>query len=94
MGATDWHRCAGQASECPICVDRSRLRKVFDEALSGIALELRAALDERDRLRAVVEDITEHATPIAEDDDGFVSVGYTVTVGAIHRALAALQGAG
>jgi hypothetical protein len=38
---------------------------------------------ERDRLRAVVEDITAHASPIAEDDDGFVAVGYTITIGAI-----------
>lgn len=45
---------------------------------------------ERDRLRAVVQDITAHASPIAEDDDGFVAVGYTVTIGAIHRALAVL----
>lgn len=42
---------------------------------------------ERDRLRALVEDITAHASPIAEDD---VAVGYTVTIGAIHRALAVL----
>lgn len=54
------------------------------------AVEALAA--ENIRLRAALVDVTEHATPIAEDD-GFVSVGYTVTVGAIHRALAALQGA-
>lgn len=48
---------------------------------------------ERDRLHDIVQDIVDHANPIAEDDDGFVAVGYTVTVGAIHRAIAALQGA-
>ena len=42
---------------------------------------------------SVIRDIIYHASPIAEDDDGFVAVGYTVTIGAIHRAIAALQGA-
>lgn len=45
------------------------------------------------RLRAALQDLVEHANPIAEDDDGFVAVGYTVTVGAVHRAIAVLQGA-
>lgn len=40
----------------------------------------------------VIQDITEHATPIAHDDAGFVAVGYTVTVGAVHRALSWLAG--
>ena len=40
----------------------------------------------------VIQDITGHATPIAHDDDGFVVVGYTITVGAVHRALAWLRG--
>src|SRR5258708_5164872 len=41
----------------------------------------------------VIQDVTGHANPIASDSDGFVSAGYTVTVGAVHRALAWLQGA-
>ena len=32
----------------------------------------------------VIQDITEHATAVAHDDAGFVAVGYTVTVGAVH----------
>jgi hypothetical protein len=40
----------------------------------------------------IIQDITGHATPIAQDADGFVSAGYTVTVGAIHRALAWIGG--
>ena len=41
----------------------------------------------------VIHDLAQHATPIARDGDGFVAVGYTVTVGAVHRAYAWLQGA-
>src|SRR5207249_78282 len=40
-----------------------------------------------------IQDITEHANPIGHDADGYVAVGYTVTVGAVHRAIAWLQGA-
>jgi hypothetical protein len=42
---------------------------------------------ERERLKAAILDIDAHATPLGEDDDGFVSIGYAVSVGSIHRAL-------
>jgi hypothetical protein len=76
--------------------ERDRLRSELERERASRAVidgAYRDVLAERDRLRAVVADITAHATPIGEDDDGFVAVGYTVTVGAIHRALAAVQGA-
>lgn len=41
----------------------------------------------------VIHDLAQHSTPIAHDGDGFVATGYTVTVGAVHRAYAWLQGA-
>jgi hypothetical protein len=41
----------------------------------------------------VIHDLAQHANPIARDQDGFVATGYTVTVGAVHRAYAWLQGA-
>ena len=41
----------------------------------------------------IIHDLAQHATPIGHDGDGFVAVGYTVTVGAVHRAYAWLQGA-
>jgi hypothetical protein len=41
----------------------------------------------------VIHDLAQHANPISHDQDGFVAVGYTVTVGAVHRAYAWLQGA-
>ena len=41
----------------------------------------------------VIQDLVQHATPIAHDQDGFVATGYTVTIGAVHRAYAWLQGA-
>jgi hypothetical protein len=39
----------------------------------------------------IIHDLAQHATPIALDADGFVAAGYTVTVGAVHRAYAWLQ---
>lgn len=44
-------------------------------------------IDRIKRLEEAILDIDAHAAPIGEDEDGFVSVGYTVSVGAIHRAL-------
>jgi hypothetical protein len=84
LRAGDWRGVANDRSTEIIRLEQQRA--VIDKAL-------RDAVAERDRLRAVVEDIIKHATPIAEDDDGFVAVGYTVTVGAVHRAIAAIQGA-
>lgn len=42
----------------------------------------------------IIQDLTGHANPIAQDEDGFVAVGYTLTVGAVHRALVWLQHVG
>lgn len=44
-------------------------------------------------LEAAIADIEGHATPIAQDTDGFNSVGYTVSIGSLHRALGVLVGA-
>jgi len=41
----------------------------------------------------VIQDLVQHANPIAHDENGFVATGYTVTIGAVHRAYAWLQGA-
>jgi len=41
---------------------------------------------ENERLRAAILDIDAHATPFAEDADGFVTM-YVMSVGALHRAL-------
>ena len=41
-----------------------------------------------DRLRAAISDIDAHATPLGEDEDGFVTGGYLISVGSLHRALA------
>lgn len=42
---------------------------------------------EVERLRAAILDIDAHATPLGEDADGFVTGGYEVSVGSLHRAL-------
>jgi hypothetical protein len=39
------------------------------------------------RLEAAIIDIDAHATPFGVDGDGFVTGGYVVSVGALHRAL-------
>jgi hypothetical protein len=49
--------------------------------------ELAAARAENERLTAAIEDIDAHATPLGEDEDGFVATGYLVAVGSLHRAL-------
>lgn len=40
-------------------------------------------------LREAILDIDAHATPLGEDEDGFVTGGYLISVGCLHRALAA-----
>ena len=40
-----------------------------------------------ERLRDAILDIDAHATPLGEDDDGFVTGGYLISVGSLHRAL-------
>jgi len=46
---------------------------------------------ERDALAAAIKDIDDHATPLGEDEDGFVATGYLVSVGSMHRAINALH---
>lgn len=53
-----------------------------------------AAEAEASRLRAAIRDIDSHATPLAEDEDGYAAMGYVVAVGAIHRALGLAMGTG
>lgn len=38
-------------------------------------------------VKKAILDIDAHATALGEDDDGFVSGGYVITVGCLHRAL-------
>lgn len=45
---------------------------------------LRALLE---RARAAILDIDAHAAPFGEDADGFVTGGYIISVGSLHRAL-------
>lgn len=45
-------------------------------------------MDASERLKAAILDIDAHATPMGEDDDGFVTGGYLISVGSLHRALA------
>lgn len=38
-------------------------------------------------MEAAILDIDAHATGLAEDDEGFVTGGYVISVGCLHRAL-------
>lgn len=38
-------------------------------------------------VKHAVLDIDAHATPMGEDDDGFVTSGYFISIGSLHRAL-------
>ncbi len=57
------------------------------EVNASWATRYRVVLAQREEARAAIEDIDAHATPLGEDDDGFVAVGYAVSVGSLHRAL-------
>ncbi len=49
-----------------------------------------ALIEARERgesLKAAILDIDAHATPLGQDEDGNVAVGYAVSVGSLHRAL-------
>lgn len=48
---------------------------------------LDAALAKVARLEAAILDIDAHSTPLGQDEDGFVSTGYAISVGCLHRAL-------
>ena len=39
------------------------------------------------KFKAAILDIDAHATPLGEDDEGFVAIGYAISVGSLHRAL-------
>lgn len=52
-----------------------------------VLAELRQAREQAEALEAAVLDIDAHATGLDEDEDGFTTGGYIVSVGALHRAL-------
>ena len=54
-------------------------------AVAADALEAQAS--RITELRNAILDIDAHATPFGTDDDGFVSGGYLISVGSLHRAL-------
>lgn len=63
--------------------ENARIQKTrFDIVVDSPELE-----KECDTLRAHILDIDAHATPVGEDEDGFVTGGYLISVGALHRAL-------
>ena len=49
--------------------------------------EVRRLSGEVEQLRAAILDIDAHAAPMGSDESGFVSGGYIISVGSLHRAL-------
>lgn len=68
------------------CVGEWERRKVANPRCP-IHGDLVTVVEENNRLRAAIEDIDAHATPLGTDEDGFVSTGYLISVGCLHRAL-------
>lgn len=60
---------------------------VTDRTGNLAAANLDDGTDFADELRNAILDIDAHATPFGTDDDGFVSGGYLISVGSLHRAL-------
>ena len=46
--------------------------------------------EQAEALKAAILDIDAHSTAMGEDGDGFITGGYIVTVGSLHRALGAV----
>ena len=60
----------------------------YDEGYTaGHTAENARPREQVEALKAAVLDIDAHATPLGEDEDGFTTGGYIVSVGALHRAL-------
>lgn len=49
--------------------------------------EVEILRDQNERLKAAILDIDAHATGLGGDEDGFITGGYIVSVGSLHRAL-------
>lgn len=57
-------------------------------SIDGDTAEIVKLHSENRRLREAITDIDAHATALGEDGDGFVTGGYTISIGSLHRALA------
>lgn len=69
--------------------DYATMREAVHETVRLMLTEaLPDVIDARvERLEAAILDIDAHATPFGEDEDGFVTGGYLISVGSLHRAL-------
>jgi hypothetical protein len=58
----------------------------LEELLALVAEVERLAARDAQLTNAIL-DIDAHSTPLGADEDGFVTTGYLVSVGSLHRAL-------
>lgn len=74
----------GSAYGCDAC--GLRPEPSVGDAAAKIEGVLRLTADAL-RLRDAILDIDAHATPFGSDNDGYVTGGYLISVGSLHRAL-------
>lgn len=90
------HRVAGDSYQTVVNDLANRLTEAAEriaELEEDLSLANKATLELVKRgadLTNAILDIDAHATPLAQDEDGFAAGGYIVSVGAIHRALGVL----
>ena len=57
------------------------------QAVADVEDTIAALRTQLEQAQAAILDIDAHAAPMGKDADGFVTVGYVVSVGSLHRAL-------
>lgn len=70
--------------------DRLGMLSALHKGCSGIQAENARLREQAEALKAAILDIDAHSTAMGEDGDGFITDGYIVTVGSLHRALGAV----
>lgn len=86
MHAMGFDNNPGWPWPCEACYERAKVALAAADELECGVLFLEAS-DRIDKLETALRDIIDHATPLGSDSDEFVSTGYVVSVGCIHRAM-------
>ena len=81
-----WCDAAYKDGDCAECAPARQLLATID----ALKAENARLTSEVSRLRAHILDIDAHAAPFGEDANGFVTGGYVISVGSLHRALGAV----
>ncbi len=60
--------------------------------LESAAKDLERLNERVTKLEDHIRDIDAHSTPLGYDEDGFITTGYAISVGCLHRALGTVNG--